>query len=291
MKNQLFILSAAVIIGLSGCGSDSNHENHSSSNNIDKHEEMNHGENHKEMGHEGHNAHEESSEQDTSQVKFSFDKTPESKKENLLTIQVNDKDGKPIEDFELEHEKLMHLIVVSKDLSYFDHIHPDYKGDGKFTVKVNFPTGGEYKFYADYLPKGSSKTVKTQEVQVEGTQKTPVPLKEDKLTKVVEGKEVTLSFDHLMAGMEVNLNFNIKDAKTKEPISDLQPYLGAIGHVVIISADTNTYLHVHPMDEKATGPDAKFMTTFPKSGVYKIWIEFQHNGKVFTVPFTVNVPK
>jgi hypothetical protein len=89
MKNQLFILSAAVIIGLSGCGSDSNNENHSSSNNIDKHEEMNHGENHKEMGHEGHNAHEKPSEQDTSQVKFSFDKTPVSKKENLLTIQVN----------------------------------------------------------------------------------------------------------------------------------------------------------------------------------------------------------
>lgn len=45
------------------------------------------------------------------------------------------------------------------------------------------------------------------------------------------------------------------------------------------------------MDEKATGPNAKFMTSFPKSGLYKIWGQFQQNGKVFTVPFTINVPK
>jgi hypothetical protein len=72
MKNQLFILSAAIIIGLIGCGSNLNHVNHSSSNKNEKHEEINHRENHKEIGHEGHNAHEESSEQETSQVKFSI---------------------------------------------------------------------------------------------------------------------------------------------------------------------------------------------------------------------------
>jgi uncharacterized lipoprotein YehR (DUF1307 family) len=286
MKKQQLILGLVTIIGLSGCGN-SNDENHLS-NEKTNHEEKNH----EEKSHEGnHNVHEKSSQQDTTQIKWNFEGNPQSEKSNLLTIQVNDKNGKPINDFEVEHEKLMHLIVVSKDLSHFDHIHPDYKGDGKFTVTSNFPTGGEYKLYADYMPKGSSKVVKTEEVHVGGTQETTLPLKEEKLTKVVDGKEVTLSFDHLRAGMELNVTFNIKDTKTKKQISDLQPYLGAVGHVVIISGDTNTYLHVHPMDEQATGPDAKFMTTFPKRGVYKIWGQFQQNGKVFTVPFTVNVPK
>lgn len=83
------------------------------------------------------------------------------------------------------------------------------------------------------------------------------------------------------------MNFNIKDHKTGRPITNLQPYLGAVGHVVIISEDTEEYLHVHPMDEKAKEPDAKFMSKFPKSGIYKIWGQFQHEGKVITVPFAV----
>ena len=107
---------------------------------------------------------------------------------------------------------------------------------------------------------------------------------------MVDGKEVTLSIDHLMANMELNLNFNITDAQTKQPVTDLQPYLGAVGHVVILTQDAENYLHVHPTDEKASGPDAKFMTTFPHSGVYKIWGQFKQNNKVFTVPFVVKVP-
>jgi hypothetical protein len=276
MKLKLFILGAITIIGLSGCGN-SNHANHSSD---------------EKAPHEaGHSANEKSADQDKLQVTFSFDETPKSAMDNDLTIQVNDELNKPIKNFEVEHEKLMHLIVVSKDLSYFDHIHPDYQGNGKFTVRSNFPNGGEYKLFADFVPEDSSKVVKSEVVQVEGNKKTSIPLKEEKLTKVVEGKEVTLTFEHVMAGMELELNFNLTDAKTKEPISNLQPYLGAVGHVVIISGDTNTYLHVHPMEEKASGPDAKFMTTFPESGIYKIWGQFQQNGKVFTVPFTINVPK
>ncbi len=159
----------------------------------------------------------------------------------------------------------MHLIVVSKDLSYFDHIHPDYKGNGLFTITTKFPIGGDFKLYADFTPKGASKSVKTDMVTVQGDAPKPVALQpETNLTKVIDGKEVTLSFDHVMANMDLNMNFNIKDAQTKQPITNLQPYLGAVGHVVIISEDTNLYLHVHPSDEKATGPDAKFMTNFPK---------------------------
>lgn len=244
---------------------------------------------HNQKGHNMHNGEEETAVQDHTKVDFNFIEKPQSGKKTTLNIIVNNKDGKPIKEFELEHEKLMHLIVVSKDLSYFDHIHPEYKGDGLFTISPNLQSGGEYKLFADFVPKGESKIVKSFEVDVEGKIK-PTKLVEDKeLTKVIDGKEVTLSFDHLMTNMELTMTFNIRDAKTKEPITDLQPYLGAVGHVVAISGDTETYLHVHPMDENSTGPDAKFMTSFPKKGLYKIWGQFQQDGKVFIVPFTVNV--
>jgi hypothetical protein len=116
MKKKLFILSAITIIGLSGCGNYEDKNDH----------EVDHG------------ANEKSADQDTSQVEFSFDKTPQSATDNDLTIQVNDELGKPIKKFEVEHEKLMHLIVVSEDLSYFDHIHPNYQGDGNLRLNQTF---------------------------------------------------------------------------------------------------------------------------------------------------------
>lgn len=254
--------------------------------------DMNHneGKEQNQNGHNMHNGEEETNKNDNTKVDFNFVEKPEGGKKSTLNMNVTNEDGKPIKEFELEHEKLMHLIVVSKDLSFFDHIHPEYKGDGEFTVSPNFPKGGEYKLFADFVPKGASKTVKSNEVVVGGQKDQPTKLIVDKnLTKVIDGKEVTLTFDHLMTNTELTMKFTIKDAKTKKPITDLQPYLGAIGHVVAISGDTETYLHVHPMDENSTGPNAKFMTSFPKKGLYKIWGQFQHNGRVFIVPFTVNV--
>ncbi|WP_171909001.1 hypothetical protein [Paenibacillus sp. GP183] len=216
---------------------------------------------------------------------------PQPNQDTTVTIQIQDKNGKAIEKFDTVHEKQLHLIVVSKDLSFFNHIHPDYKGKGQFTVTTQFPAAGDYKVIADFTPSGMTAMNKSQWFTALGSAPAAKPIEPDaSLTKVVDGKEVTLSFGHLMANMELNLNFNIKDAQTKQPVTDLQPYLGAVGHVVILSQDAENYLHVHPTEERAKGPDAKFMTTFPQSGVYKIWGQFQQNGKVFTVPFTVKVP-
>ncbi|MBP1964289.1 hypothetical protein [Paenibacillus aceris] len=211
--------------------------------------------------------------------------------DTTIMIKIQSKDGKAIDKFDTVHEKQMHFIIVSKDLSIFNHIHPDYKGNGEFTVTTQFPTSGEFKVIADITPTGMGAMSKSQWISVQGSASAPKAIEPDAtLTKVVDNKEVTLSFDHLMANMELNLTFTIKDAQTKQPVTDLQPYLGAVGHVVILTQDAENYLHVHPTDEKASGPDAKFMTTFPHSGVYKIWGQFQQNGKVFTVPFVIQVP-
>lgn len=216
---------------------------------------------------------------------------PQAGANTTVSVQVEDKQGKPVQKFDLNHEKMMHLIIVSKDLSYFDHIHPEYKGDGKFEIGTQFPAGGDYKLFADYLPTGGAATTKSEWVSAEGKAAASAPIAADgKLVKSVNGKEVTLTYDRLAAGTDIQLNFRLTDEKTKQPITDLQPYLGAVGHVVILSADAEQYLHVHPTDEKAKGPDAKFRTQFPKSGLYKIWGQFQQNGQTFVVPFVVNVP-
>ncbi|OAB33085.1 hypothetical protein [Paenibacillus macquariensis] len=218
------------------------------------------------------------------------EETPKSGENTLITVQIQDTDGKAIEEFDINHEKKLHLIAVSKDLSYFDHIHPEYKGNGQFEITTSFPSGGDYKLFADYIPTGGSATTKSEWIKVEGLAAEQVPIKpSDEHSVIVDGVEITLENNHPEAGKEIELNFKLSDAKSQDPITDLEPYLGAVGHVVILSEDTEQYLHVHPMEEKAKGPDAKFMTTFPNTGVYKIWGQFQRNGKTFISPFVVEV--
>lgn len=210
--------------------------------------------------------------------------------DTTIRINIEDNHGEPVNNFDIEHEKLLHLIVVSKDLSYFNHIHPEYNGQGEFVITNKFPSGGEYKLIADYVPTGGSKTTAMEWITIEGAAADPAALTPDKShSKVVDGVEVALLNDHPEAGKDFELNFKLTDAKTKEPITDLEQYLGAVGHVVVLSQDTEQYLHVHPIDEKARGPEAKFVTIFPDKGIYKIWAQFQRGGKIITVPFVVEV--
>lgn len=208
-----------------------------------------------------------------------------------LTISIHDERHQPLERFRISHEKLMHLIIVKKDLSFFDHLHPDFKGSGKFTTNVQFPSAGEYKLIAEFLPEGGVSTVETQWVCVNGE---PVPeaelLPDNSLTRIENGLEITLSIDTLRSQAHAQLTFTFRDSTTKKPVIDLQPYLGAVGHVVVMSANASEYLHNHPLDEKVTGPVAIFGTSFPSSGIYKLWGQFKRNNKLVTVSFTIEVP-
>jgi len=216
---------------------------------------------------------------------------PQPGRDTTVTVKIRDRDGKPVEQFDIEHEKRMHMIIVSRDLSFFHHIHPEYQGQGEFTATTRFPSAGEFELIADFAPSGMGAMSRSRWITVPGSAPAARPIEVDtSLTKVVDGKEVTLSLDHLTADRELSLDFNIRDAGTKQPVTDLQPYLGAIGHVVILNRDGGEYLHVHPASGNSAGPDAKFMVAFPHSGVFKIWGQFQQNGKVFTVPFVVKIP-
>ncbi|KRE99903.1 hypothetical protein ASG89_27305 [Paenibacillus sp. Soil766] len=222
---------------------------------------------------------------------FAFGSTGlKAKEKSELTILITDDTGKPVTDYQVNHEKLLHLIIVNHNLSSFQHIHPAYQGNGKFTVSASFDAGGDYKLIADFIPTGGSSTTLSQWVKVAGKEAEHTVLKADaKLRQEVSGKAVELSLSSTKPKEDVTLTFTIRDAQTNKEITNLQPYLGAVGHVVILSADAEQYIHVHPLAEKATGPVAKFATSFPEAGIYKLWGQFQHNGEVFTVPFVVEV--
>jgi hypothetical protein len=209
-----------------------------------------------------------------------------------VQFQLLNADGNPLTQYDIVHEKKLHLIVVSEDLNYFNHLHPDMQSAGVFTQMLNLPRGGRYKLIADATPTGAGASSYGTWIDVDGDKQALKPLQLDTdLTKTVAGQQVTLKFDAPpQAGQAAMMNFHFEDADSHQPTTDLEPYLGAVGHVVALSADAEQYLHVHPMEEKGSGPDAGFHIEFPKSGLYKIWGQFQRKGEVFVAPFVINVP-
>ncbi|WP_425271781.1 hypothetical protein [Paenibacillus protaetiae] len=199
--------------------------------------------------------------------------------------------GQPVEHFASSHEAKQHLIIVSRDLSYFAHVHPVDFGGGRFEVKTVFPAGGDYRLIADFEPEGAGPVHRMTWIQAAGRKAPEVPLQpDDRLARLADGVRVQLTAESpLQAGNEVTLAYKLADEKTGAPVTDLQPYLGAIGHVVILSSDARLYLHVHPLESQGSGPEAKFQTVFPQAGIYKIWAQFKREGSVITVPFTVRV--
>jgi len=210
-------------------------------------------------GHGDHGGHDTSGHgADHYKASFSFASGGAKASENTkLNIQVTDTNGQAIQNFEWSHEKLMHVIIVKKDLSFFNHIHPEWDGKGTFTVDTSFPNGGEYKVFADFVPKGGLGTTLSEWVKVEGETNPLESVKADaKLVKIVDSKEITLTLSSTKAKNEATLTFTVKDNKTKEGINNLEQYLGAVGHVVILSEDAEQYLHVHPTDEKEFGDNS-----------------------------------
>ena len=244
----------------------------------------------------------------------------EAGKPTKLIISIKDANGAVVRDLDLSHEKPLHLIVVSSDLSQFYHVHPESQPEGTYRGVQTFPNSGHYKLYADFTPPNGSEVVEAFDLNVMGLARSSVALDPDSTaTKTEGGLRVTLQPDKpLRSGDEVMLNFAIFDERTGTPVTDLERYLGAPAHVVIISGDTNDYLHVHPTEKgkvnhdtmagmkgmegmdrskaaQANGEKSPISseisahTKFPRRGLYKVWAQFQRGGRVITVPFVLSV--
>ncbi len=238
------------------------------------------------------------------------------------TIKVSDvTSGQPKRDFGSIQGELMPLIVVSRDLSWFDSLRPQSKGNGLFTVAASLPRPGIYKMYAQYTARGQQPAVAQHEVAIgkaaPGEVAPESQLVPDKMRGAWMMKQVTSHLEgepggepeqkaraeyevalmpmpmQLKAGEDATLHFQIRNA-SGEPLSDLQPYLGALGRCVVIARDASKYLHALPVAEggassAGVGPDVMFHTIFPEPGLYKAWGEFKRNGQIITAPFVLSV--
>ncbi|MBO0798034.1 MAG: hypothetical protein J2P31_04355, partial [Blastocatellia bacterium] len=215
--------------------------------------------------------------------------------------------GEQVKDFNVMHDKLLHFFIVSQDLEHFQHIHPVKQTDGSFTIEASLPAAGYYKLYCDFFPVGGMPQVAHRYLVTAGYDGDLVAsqarLTPDKsLVKTIQDTRIELKFDPAQpfSGRPAELHYHLVDEKSGEPVKDLQPYLGAWGHTLILSEDGTDYLHSHPTEmipdeadrsSLSGGPDIVFNTFFPRPANYRIWTQFQRHDKVFTVVFTVAVPR
>jgi len=207
-----------------------------------------------------------------------------------LILTVRDGEGRAVSRLTPSHEKPMHLFVVSRDLHYFAHVHPSLAGDS-FRVQHTFAAAGEYTLFVDYQQPGRGQVVDRHKVHVEGAAR-PVAaaLTESPRTQRADGLEVTLHSDaELRAGQAAMLHFDVTDAATGKPVVDLEPYLGAMAHFMVLSADGQDFVHVHALDTRSSASRVSAHAVFPRPGLYKLWAQVQRHGGVATVPFVVRV--
>lgn len=212
------------------------------------------------------------------------------------------KTGEQVKQFNVMHEKLFHLFVISYDFSNFEHLHPVLQPDGSFIVETILPAAGLYHFFCDFSPVGGVAQVSHQMLVTAGFKADAATLQanlksEDQFSKTVEGVNFTLDFapSRPVAGQPSALRYKLTDAATGEPISDLQPFLGAWGHTIIVNEDATNYLHSHPVEAvKTVKPEQSpstifFETFFPQPGKYRIWSQFKRYDQIVTVSFDLTV--
>lgn len=222
-------------------------------------------------------------------------------KPETLAFSIIDKHGNVVDSFTTVHEKLMHLIIIRKDLKEFQHLHPEYNPETKtFTLSnLNFSSSGPYRLFADFAPGNNQdkhgnilSTVAYQDITVgENTNFQSSPIGDELRKKTFGDYQVTLltSPEPLSTNNSSVITFEIK--QNGKPVTNLEKYLGALGHTVILHEDDLHYIHTHPIHSETQQPGGKvsFETNFPETGKYKLFSQFQHNGKILTTDFVISV--
>jgi hypothetical protein len=204
-----------------------------------------------------------------------------------FSFRITGPDGAPVTAFDVEHDRRMHLIVVRRDTTGFQHLHPEMDAAGTWSVPLTVPTAGSYRAFADFAPTGGEPTTLGVDLSAPGDF-APVTHAGSR-TAQVDGYTVELTGD-LVPGRASPVTLTV--GRDGVPVTDLQPYLGAYGHLVALREGDLAYLHVHPDGTPgdgvtAAGPRIPFVAEVPSAGTYRLFLDFQHGGVVRTAEFTV----
>jgi Heavy metal binding domain len=209
-----------------------------------------------------------------------------------LTVREPDTDTRVATFVEI-HERLFHLFIVSRDLAHFAHVHPEQQPDGSFVLDPALPPGA-YMLIADVLPMGGTPQMLQRAIVAPGYKgplfSPPAELAGLPLEYTSGGLTIRLDASPAVPRRETPIRVDVSEQATGTPVTDLQPYLGASGHLLAVSGDLRYTLHGHPEGAETSGPVVTFGPVFPAPGRYKLWVQVQRRGEVITAPFVIDVP-
>ncbi|HET8641640.1 MAG TPA: hypothetical protein VFM37_06865 [Pseudonocardiaceae bacterium] len=197
-------------------------------------------------------------------------------------FRITGDDGAAVTGYALEHDKLMHLILVRRDGTNYHHLHPELSSDGTWSAPVTLTAAGSYRAFADFRPEGGERTTLGVDVHVPGDFR---PVTEPVAgVFAVDGYQVWLTLSDGRVSTIVT--------RGGATVPDLQPYLGAYGHLVALREGDLAFLHVHPETGAghAGGHEQLYVAKFPTPGRYRLFLEFRHGDVVRTAEFTLEVP-
>ena len=205
-----------------------------------------------------------------------------------LAFRVLGPTGAPVTAFTPSHDKPLHLILVRRDQSGFQHLHPVMAPDGTWRTTTTL-AAGDHRVFADFVPDGRREAMTLgRDIAVAGAYR-PVPLPAPSTTATTpDGYAVTLT-GALVPGTASPVTLSV--SRDGAPVTDLQPYLAAYGHLVALRTGDLAYLHVHPTGtpgdgRTAAGPAIEFLAEVPSAGPYRLYLDFAHQGVVRTAEFT-----
>ena len=206
-----------------------------------------------------------------------------------VELRILGPDGTPVTDYATEHGKELHLITARRDLTGFQHVHPRRDGSGTWSVTLNAAIPGAYRIFADFRPADREDGLTLgSDLAVAGAYD-PRPFPQDSRVSTVDDYTVDLQGE-LTPGTDSKLTLSV--SKAGAPVTDLDPYLEAYGHLVALRDGDLAYLHVHPggtPDDGTTpaGPSIEFFANIPSPGRYRLFLDYSHRGVVRTAEFTV----
>lgn len=201
---------------------------------------------------------------------------------SMFVFRIADDNGTPVTGFQLLHERPLHLIVVSRNLVDYLHLHPAMDAAGRWSVGLPALAPGSYRVFADFQPDGADNLTLGTDIVVPGDTRA-VEIPKSSSVSAVDGYQVTLAGTPQVGDTE--LSFTVERAGE---VVRTDPYLGAAGHLIAIRSGDLAYLHVHP-HENTTTPVVTFTGEFPSAGTYRLFFDFSHDGTVHTAAFTVVV--
>lgn len=195
-------------------------------------------------------------------------------------------DGETVREFDVEHERRMHLILVRRDFVGFQHLHPRQLDDGSWEVEADLREPGVYRVFADFATAGRPWTLAADLFVPGDFQPQPLP-RVAATDSAGDGYEVFLESDTPRAGATTSVEFTV--SRNGEELSSVERYLGADGHLVALREHDQAFLHTHPEGEPGGAGPISFAVEYPTPGRYRLFLQFRSEGAVRTVAFTQEV--